>query len=176
MTDTDFIEGFKLRNSASTKVVLGWIGEAVSRLHWTDSLSREDIVSQASMNLFELVSQPNQPPISSPKGLIHHIVKCVAVDAVRREKRRKAMEEKLKHLPLQNPDPAEIYLLKENMEIYLRARAAADPMCRELWDMLFTERSTYREIAEKLRISEGTLRVRLLRCKDKAMEWIRKNT
>ncbi|MDL1892716.1 winged helix-turn-helix transcriptional regulator, partial [Sphingobacteriales bacterium CHB3] len=35
---------------------------------------------------------------------------------------------------------------------------------------------TYREIAEKLHIAEGTLRVRLSRCKEKALEWIRKNT
>lgn len=176
VTDADFIEGFKLRDSASTKVVLGWIGEAASRLHWTNSLSREDIVSQASLKLLEFVSDPNQPPISSPKGLVHFIVKCVAVDAVRYEKRVKAMKEKVKHEQPSNPDPLEIYLSGEEIEMFLRARASVDPMCRQLWDMLFIKRLTYREIAEKLHIAEGTLRVRLSRCREKGMEWIRKNT
>jgi len=48
--------------------------------------------------------------------------------------------------------------------------------CREIFHLIFVQELTYAESAEKLAISEGNLRVRLSRCRDRAIELDRKTS
>jgi RNA polymerase sigma factor (sigma-70 family) len=127
------------------------------------------------MKLLKVVSEANSTPITSPKGLVRYVVKCTAIDALRRERRVHAMKEKVRHRFPTTPNPEEILISGEELELYLRVRASAEEPCRELWNLLLYEELTYKEIAQRLHISEGALRVRHKRCKDKAAAWIQKN-
>jgi DNA-directed RNA polymerase specialized sigma24 family protein len=58
-------------------------------------------------------------------------------------------------------DPAERDLL-------LRVLDRSSQECRELWRMLLLGLS-YREMSQRLEVAEGTLRVRVLRCRERAV-------
>lgn len=58
-------------------------------------------------------------------------------------------------------DPAERDLL-------MRVLDRASPDCRDLWKMLLLGHS-YKEMSQRLDVAEGTLRVRVLRCRERAI-------
>jgi DNA-directed RNA polymerase specialized sigma24 family protein len=58
-------------------------------------------------------------------------------------------------------DPAELDLL-------LRVVDRASPDCRDLWKMIVLGLS-YKEMSGRLGVAEGTLRVRVLRCRERAI-------
>jgi RNA polymerase sigma-70 factor (ECF subfamily) len=58
-------------------------------------------------------------------------------------------------------DPAERDLL-------MRVLERASPDCRDLWKMLLLGHS-YKEMSLRLQVAEGTLRVRVLRCRERAI-------
>lgn len=58
-------------------------------------------------------------------------------------------------------DPAERDLL-------MRVLDRASPDCRDLWKMLLLGLS-YKEMSQRLQVAEGTLRVRVLRCRERAI-------
>jgi RNA polymerase sigma factor (sigma-70 family) len=55
----------------------------------------------------------------------------------------------------------------EERDLLLRVLAKVSQDCKELWRMLVAGMS-YREMSEQLGVAEGTLRVRVLRCREKA--------
>jgi RNA polymerase sigma-70 factor (ECF subfamily) len=57
----------------------------------------------------------------------------------------------------------------EARDLILRVAAAMSEECRQLWRMIF-EGLSYRQMSEQLGVAEGALRVRVLRCRRRAME------
>ena len=53
-------------------------------------------------------------------------------------------------------------------DLLLRVLDRASQECRELWKMLLLGLS-YREMSQRLEVAEGTLRVRVLRCRERAV-------
>jgi RNA polymerase sigma-70 factor, ECF subfamily len=53
-------------------------------------------------------------------------------------------------------------------DLLLRVLDRASQECRELWKMLVLGLS-YKEMSQRLQVAEGTLRVRVLRCREKAV-------
>jgi RNA polymerase sigma-70 factor, ECF subfamily len=56
----------------------------------------------------------------------------------------------------------------EVKDLLLRVLERTPSECRELWRMIHAGLS-YREMSERLAVAEGTLRVRVLRCREKAV-------
>jgi len=56
----------------------------------------------------------------------------------------------------------------EVKDLLLRVLERVPAECRELWRMIHAGLS-YREMSARLAVAEGTLRVRVLRCREKAM-------
>lgn len=174
LTEADILNGFKGRDRTCTLIVLDWIRSTILRVHWARNLSPDDIVSDACAKLFEQLSRAGSDGTSSPKAFVRHVAKCTAVDALRREKRVQSLKENVKHSPPGNPNPEELMISDEEMRLYVRMRDQVGADCLALWDMLLVEGLTYKEIAKKLKTSDGALRVRNLRCKEKALALFQK--
>jgi RNA polymerase sigma factor (sigma-70 family) len=56
---------------------------------------------------------------------------------------------------------------RESKDLLLRVLARMSQECRELWRMI-VEGLSYREMSLRLQVAEGTLRVRVLRCRERA--------
>jgi RNA polymerase sigma factor (sigma-70 family) len=53
-------------------------------------------------------------------------------------------------------------------DLLMRVLERASPDCRDLWKMLLLGHS-YKEMSQRLQVAEGTLRVRVLRCRERAI-------
>jgi RNA polymerase sigma factor (sigma-70 family) len=64
--------------------------------------------------------------------------------------------------------PANQLLKKESGEMLLRVLEKMPEECRQMWGMILAGLS-YQEMSRQLGVSEGTLRVRVLRCRKRAV-------
>jgi RNA polymerase sigma factor (sigma-70 family) len=78
-------------------------------------------------------------------------------------------------LPSPRPQPEEEAGAREEVRTALRVLARLGEACRQLWAMVH-EGLSYVEMSERLAVAPGTLRVRVLRCRQKAAEEWRRLT
>ncbi|MHA1778494.1 MAG: RNA polymerase sigma factor [Candidatus Heimdallarchaeaceae archaeon] len=135
----------------------------------------EDARQQSLMEIVIAVKRLKK--INNLWGLVKKIVYSTIVDFNRLHKRHSQRNCK----PSRNgsdkedwtnyfPDPKDdqsSYYERKDLLIYVFQKL--DKECRELIKVVFLEDIKYSEIASRLGISEGTLRVRIHRCKEKAM-------
>jgi RNA polymerase sigma factor (sigma-70 family) len=70
---------------------------------------------------------------------------------------------------MKNEPDVEAYLrAQEDKDLLLRVLEQVPQDCREMWRMIFAGLS-YREMSLRLSVAEGTLRVRVLRCRERAV-------
>ncbi len=66
--------------------------------------------------------------------------------------------------------PDEIQEQAEERKIFLRIFRAIGPECQKIWRLVFSESLNYKEIGEKLRLPEGTVKRKVHECKKMAIE------
>jgi len=96
---------------------------------------------------------------------VHH--KCI--DRLRAQNRRNWVD--IEEFELRSTEPGAFELLsrRESAELATRVLARMPESCRELWRLLMQGLS-YQKMSEILGVAEGTLRVRVLRCRKRATE------
>ncbi len=99
------------------------------------------------------------------RAYIHH--KCI--DRIRTLGRRKHTD--VESLGLASLEPSPLSRLEKTGEVRLALEVLSEssPACRELWRMLQSGMS-YREMAQALSVAEGTLRLRVHRCRKRALD------
>jgi DNA-directed RNA polymerase specialized sigma24 family protein len=78
-------------------------------------------------------------------------------------------DETAAEVPSSEPSPLDLTMRRD---AYRSARAVLDstsPQCQELWRMLH-EGLSYKEMSSRVGVAEGTLRVRVHRCRCEALE------
>jgi len=98
------------------------------------------------------------------RACVHH--KCI--DQTRSKRRREWVA--IDHLDLRSraPSALEALVSSENVALALRVAAKMPSQCRQLWRMI-EEGLSYKEMSRRTGISEGGLRVRVLRCRKRAL-------
>lgn len=98
------------------------------------------------------------------RSVVHH--KCI--DRLRAMSRRSWVDLADLTLSSDAPSPLDNLTRGEVLELALRVHQAASEDCRGLWEMI-QEGLSYGEMSDRLGVPEGTLRVRVLRCRKKAI-------
>jgi len=96
--------------------------------------------------------------------MAHH--KCL--NRLRALRRRPAVDLGEVELVDAEPTPFERSRRREELSLGLRVLAEMPEACRQLWRMIETGLS-YEAMAERLRVAAGTLRVRVHRCRERAL-------
>ncbi|MEO1083501.1 MAG: sigma-70 family RNA polymerase sigma factor [Acidobacteriota bacterium] len=99
------------------------------------------------------------------RAYAHH--KCL--DRLRASRRREWVDVDGLEIESGRPSALEDLTREEATRLALRVLQAMPEGCREMWTMIH-EGKRYREMSEHFGIAEGTLRVRVLRCRQKALE------
>jgi RNA polymerase sigma-70 factor (ECF subfamily) len=94
------------------------------------------------------------------------VTKYTCIDRRRCEKQTVPIEDENCVDP--KPNPEEELAEKEERAIFLKIFRSLPLHCRELWQMVNYEKLRYSEIARRLNISEGTVKSRVARCKERA--------
>jgi RNA polymerase sigma-70 factor (ECF subfamily) len=98
------------------------------------------------------------------RRMVHH--KCL--NRLRALRRRPSVDLGDVELVDAEPTPFERSRRREELSLGLRVLAEMPETCRELWGMIETGLS-YEAMAERLRVASGTLRVRVHRCRERAL-------
>ena len=145
-----------------------WVRGAVSPYRFRLAAEIEDLEQEVVLELIEALAAgrfEGRSLISTyVRRMVHH--KCLN----RLRARRGKQQVDLGDVQLVDPGPTPYDLARRrlDLELGLRVLAGMPEHCRELWAMIHRGLG-YEAMGEALGVAAGTLRVRVLRCREKAL-------
>jgi len=167
--DQELVTRFLRGEKEAVETVDGWISRAAwpyrRRLadHW------DDVLQEIRLEVTRLLGQGKFRGESSLRTYLWRVVGHTCLDQLRALTKWKWAD--LEEVDQQGgaPDPAPILPDRhEQKDLLLRVQDRASADCREMWRMIAAGLS-YREMSLRLDVAEGTLRVRVLRCRERAV-------
>jgi RNA polymerase sigma-70 factor (ECF subfamily) len=171
LTDQELIQGFLNGRKPEYIRVHGWITAMVRSRLWDNDVAPEDVVADTLLKLLLNLRDESFRLESTLKTYVQRIALYTLVDAGRRKKRVNAVA-------VENTlfDPSTPHSLLENEEeqqLIDRAMSMLPESCRKMFEMVLQEGVKYREIARRFGSTEGAIKTRLSRCRDKIEEIVR---
>jgi RNA polymerase sigma factor (sigma-70 family) len=168
-TDQEMVTRFLKGEKEAVGTVDGWISRAAwpyqRRLadHW------DDVLQDLRLEVTRLLGSGKFRGESSLRTYLWRVVSHTCLDKIR-------VQDKWKWVDINGLDLADepistepdISGRQEDKDLLLRVLDRVPQDCRELWRMIVAGLS-YREMSLRTQVAEGTLRVRVLRCREKAV-------
>ncbi len=170
MTDEQIIKGFVDGEKDSFRVVEEWIREIISRKLWVEEISPEEIASDVHLKLLLIFRQNSFALSSNLKAYIQTITRNTLIDSIRSYKRAKDRFKSLTEECTDANHPEKEYVREEELYIFNRILHNLSTQCKELWKFLLYEKFTYKQIAAMTKTTEATIKMRVFRCKEQAIE------
>jgi len=170
--DADLVERYLKGEAPAVGTVDGWIARAAYPYQRRLLHRWDDVLQDIHLEVTRLLMQGKFRGESSFKTYLWRVVSHTCLDQIRADSRVKWIE-------LDPGDEAEEPAFpaaaeaghgerSEVKDLLLRVLERVPAECRELWRMIHAGLS-YREMSARLAVAEGTLRVRVLRCREKAV-------
>ncbi len=173
--DAEVVAGFLRGDGRAVRTVDGWISRAAYPYQRRLAQRWEDVLQDIRLEVTRLLKQGKFRGESSFKTYLWRVVSHTCLDQIRAAGRVQWTE-------LDTDDGADdppatanvpsthgsIAARSEVKDLLLQVLERTPAECRELWRMIHAGLS-YKEMSERLEVAEGTLRVRVLRCREKAV-------
>jgi RNA polymerase sigma factor (sigma-70 family) len=159
-----FLEG----DPAAVGEVTSWVRQAAAPFRRRLAFEWEDVVQQALLDLTADLRGDRFRGEGSLRGYVWRSVNHTCLDRLRKHRRWQWEPVEDAGLASAEPSPLAHATRRQTARRILALVAALPAHCRELWAMILDGRS-YREMGERLGLAEGTLRVRVLRCRQQAV-------
>lgn len=168
--DQEVVARFLRGDTEAVGTVDGWISRAAWPYQRRLADSWDDVLQDVRLEVTRLLGQGKFRGESSLRTYLWRVVSHTCLDQLRARGKRQwtDLEEVDRNADggdgrLQAP-PSRI----EDRDLLLRVLGQVSQDCRELW-RLIVHGLSYREMSLRLGVAEGTLRVRVLRCREKAV-------
>jgi RNA polymerase sigma factor (sigma-70 family) len=172
LTDRERIQGFLAGSRPHYDEIVGWITLIVRSRLWEDHIAAEDVIADTVTKLLMIFQDDAFRFDSSLKTYVQQVTLYTLIDATRRQKRFVALDLTVdppaSGTPLADLEKNEEALLVDRIVAHLPAA------CRALFDLVLDERLTCREIAARMGSTEGAIKTRLSRCRQKAVDLMQK--
>lgn len=129
----------------------------------------EDLEQEVIVELTEALREGRFRGESLLATYVRRMVHYKCLNRLRRSQGRQWVDIEEIELPTPGPTPFDRSAERQSIEVALKVVALMSENCRELWRMIHAGMS-YRQMSEKIEVAPGTLRVRVLRCRQKALE------
>lgn len=169
--DQEVVARYLRGESEAVGLVDGWIQRAAWPFQRRLSSRWDDVLQDVRLEVTRLLGQGKFRGESALRTYLWRVVNHTCLDQIRAQTKWQWAD--LDDLerdgpvagagPVGPPPPSR----HEERDLLLRVLERASEDCRELWRMLVAGLS-YREMSQRLGVAEGTLRVRVLRCREKA--------
>lgn len=169
LSDREIIRGFLQGDTQSVELVQTWIVYVVHARLWTQDIQAEDIVSDTILKLLVNLRDNKFKFESSLKTYAQRIARFTIIDHVRAQRRAREYVKEMSLMSAEQESPARAFENEEEMTLFLRVVSLLPQECRDLWAMIHNEEMSYVEIAERLSLTEGAVKTRVLRCKQRAI-------
>ena len=162
---SDFLEG----DREAVETVDGWITRAAKPYRRRLEPRWDDVLQELRLEVTQLLRQGRFQGRSSLKTYLRSVVSHSCLNEIRASQRWQWTDlETLDSRVDAHPRPFESYTAAESKGLLLRILHKTPAECRDLWTMIL-EGYSYNEMSERLGVAAGTLRVRVLRCRQKAV-------
>lgn len=168
--DAELIRGYLAGDAEAIRTLDTWVESAAWSYRARLAQDWEDLLQDVRLELTRLLAAGSFRGESQLKTYLWRVVNHACLDRLRAQMRRRWVDlddvvdsleqEGLLSAP-ETRDPA-----LRDLTTRVLARASAE--CRRLWMMVVAGLS-YAEMSDRLEVAEGTLRVRVLRCRKKAI-------
>jgi RNA polymerase sigma factor (sigma-70 family) len=175
--DARTVAGFLRGDPDAVSLVDGWIAAAASPYRRRLAADWGDLLQEVRLEVVRLLQNERFRGESRLKTYLWRVTNHTCLDAMRRQRRRPPhdTEDPETPLPSRDPSPLDLVLEQDAGRRLLQALESLPTDCRELWTLVLKGLG-YKEIAQRMGLAEGTLRVRAHRCRKKAVEMLTGNT
>jgi RNA polymerase sigma-70 factor (ECF subfamily) len=168
-SDQEMVSGFLRGEREAVGTVDGWISRAAWPYQRRLADRWDDVLQEVRLEVTRLLGTGKFRGESSLRTYLWRVVSHTCLDQIRAQSKWKltdldgleGADEPASPAP---PIPAR----QEDKDLLLRVLDRMPQDCRELWRMIVAGLS-YREMSLRMGVAEGTLRVRVLRCREKAV-------
>ena len=169
LDDRDVVARFLRGEPDAVAILDGWIERAAWPYQRRLANRWDDVLQDVRLEVTRLLGSGKFRGESSLRTYLWRVVSHTCLDQLR-------AQSKWKWTDLDGLDPTDepvsmapaISGRQEDKDLLLRVLDRVPQDCRELWRMLVSGLS-YREMSLRTQVAEGTLRVRVLRCREKAV-------
>jgi RNA polymerase sigma-70 factor (ECF subfamily) len=167
--DRELVNRFLRGEKEAVGIVDGWISRAAWPYKRRLADRWDDVLQDIRLEVTRLLGAGKFRGESSLRTYLWRVVSHTCLDQIR-------VQDKWKLTDLGGLDPADepvspapaISGRQEDKDLLLRVLDRVPQDCRKLWRMIVAGLS-YREMSLETQVAEGTLRVRVLRCREKAV-------
>ena len=170
METSQLVETFLEGDQKALATVDGWIRKAAFPYRRRLSDEWEDLRQDLRLEIFQLLQKGKFRGDSSLKTYVWRVVSHSCLDRCRARSRSREVDTDLDDPSVLMPPrpPAQgSDAIRRNLLLRVLEEMSED--CRRLWRMI-AEGFSYKEMSAELGVSPGALRVRVLRCRKKALE------
>lgn len=166
--DQEVVTRFLRGDREAVGTVDDWISRAAWPYQRRLATRWDDVLQDVRLEVTRLLSTGKFRGESSLRTYLWRVVSHTCLDQIRALTKWQLTDLEVLDLG-DNPSswPTPTVPSHEDRDLLLRVLAKVSQDCKELWRMLVAGMS-YREMSEHLGVAEGTLRVRVLRCREKA--------
>ena len=167
--DDKLISAYLTGDPKAVEAIREWVVLAAHPFQRRLDVPWEDLIQDLLLEIHTAVSADAFRGHSKLKTYVWRCVNNSCIDHLRSQTRRPARAEAdAEQFPSGAAGPFDLTLAAESRKQLQAVLSRMSVACIELWRMLLDGKS-YREMSEDLGVREGTLRVRVLRCRQHAL-------
>lgn len=149
--------------------VRGWVRLSLTTYHDVLGGDLEDLEQETLLDLTRALREQRFKGKCSLRTFVRSVAHHKAIDRLRARSRRKFLDIEDLDLPETGRSPLDEVAGAEDIAIALRVQQEMPSNCRELWRRL-QEGLSYREMSRHFGVTEATLRLRVFRCRQRALK------
>lgn len=167
--DQEMVARFLRGEADAVGTVDGWISRAAWPYQRRLADRWDDVLQDVRLEVTRLLGQGKFRGESSLRTYLWRVVSHTCLDHLRAQKKWKWADLEEVDQPGVGPEAIPSSSTRqEDKDLLLRVLEQVPQDCREMWRMIVAGLS-YREMSLRLSVAEGTLRVRVLRCRERAV-------
>jgi RNA polymerase sigma-70 factor, ECF subfamily len=166
--EKEMVSRFLRGEADAVDTVDGWISRAARPYQRRLAERWDDVLQEVRLEVIRLLGQGKFRGESSLRTYLWRVVSHTCLDQIR-------AQSKWKWAGLESLDaadgparPKSLPSRQEDKDLLLRVLDRVPADCRDMWRMIVAGLS-YREMSLRMSVAEGTLRVRVLRCRERAI-------
>lgn len=167
--DQEVVARFLKGEAAAVGTVDGWISRAAWPYQRRLADRWDDVLQEVRLEVTRLLGQGKFRGESSLRTYLWRVVSHTCLDQIRSQSKWQwtDLEAVDRGDALTLPPPG-VASIREDRDLLVRVLDRVPQDCREMWRLIVAGLS-YREMSLRMSVAEGTLRVRVLRCREKAV-------
>ena len=168
MEDSLLIAAYQAGDAEATRRVEAWVAKAIASFRRPLGEEWEDAMQDVQIELLKAFDDRRFAGTGPLEAFIARVARYRVIDRLRRRSRVAWVDIETVEPWMADPSALQRFEQAAAVRDLLRRFAALPDSCRELWRMI-VDGLSYREMSHAVGVAEGTLRVRVRRCREQAL-------